>query len=215
VTDQNTPQPAPAVRFDAHAARAWLASGAADHLGIDESFSTTNLSIVAGLEELLQALDRNGQPQVWSAIPAVSAVAILRTADGDGVDGGGLITIDVNVSGRGVRLCSRHHGYDDFTSDSATCGADAAIEALAHVAHLVNQEVALLASIADTPTGRYTVTGVWLGSQPVPVAVIAGEHDVCGGDDTAFPDGLWATSVSAPDAATAQRLAVADMLATL
>ena len=58
---------------------------------------------------------------------------------------------------------------------------------------------------------NWTVIGVWVGDSPVPVGVIRGAHDVEGGDESEFPDGLWATTVQASDAADAESVAVAEM----
>lgn len=58
---------------------------------------------------------------------------------------------------------------------------------------------------------EWTVIGVWLGDDPVPAGVVAGQHDVSGGDFEQFPEGCWAVSVSAPDAELAERAAIAEM----
>lgn len=57
---------------------------------------------------------------------------------------------------------------------------------------------------------KYTVIGVWLNDEPVPVGVVEGDHEVGGGDD-AWDEGAWATSVDAPDMGSAQELAVQEM----
>jgi hypothetical protein len=42
--------------------------------------------------------------------------------------------------------------------------------------------------------------------------VIAGSHDVSGGDDgDYFPQGVWATSVTAADVLAAEQAAIAEM----
>lgn len=61
------------------------------------------------------------------------------------------------------------------------------------------------------PADAYTVVGVWLAGEPVPVGVIEGRHGVSGGDFGVFPDGLWASWVSAADIPGAEAAAVADM----
>jgi hypothetical protein len=58
---------------------------------------------------------------------------------------------------------------------------------------------------------EWTVIGVWLCDEPVTTGVVAGRHDVSGGDTEQFPQGCWATSVSAPDPDTAEAEAVAEM----
>jgi hypothetical protein len=200
------------VVFDPDAARQWLADGAADEFGIDESFTTVELTIAAGLEDLLGALAYNTEPQVWATQPPLDGVLAWRTADGDGVDGGAILTADLRFGDHTVRLATCHQAHDEFVDDEATSGIDAAIEALAHVAQLVNREVAgLLAATATRPPAGYTVVGVWMNDQPIPVGVIAGEHQVHDGDATEFEQGLWATSVAAPDSSTAQQRAVDEM----
>ncbi len=61
--------------------------------------------------------------------------------------------------------------------------------------------------------GMFTVVGVWIDDEPIPVGVIAGHHDVSGGDAEQFPQGVWATSVSAEHDVDAEQAAVADMRA--
>jgi threonine dehydrogenase-like Zn-dependent dehydrogenase len=90
-------------------------------------------------------------------------------------------------------------------------GVDAAVEALGHIADLVNREVAvLLEATAVRPPASYTVIGVFSDNEPIPVAVIVGDHHVHDGA-TVFERGLWSTSVLAPDSTTAQQLAVAQL----
>lgn len=216
--DGSTPVTAPAdsgepvIVYDPVAARQWLLDGAADEHGIDDTFSTTELSIVARLEELLAALGYGAVTSVWTTRLPLTNVLIWRTADGDGVDGGGLITADLTLNGQAVRLASRHQGFDGFTQSSETSGIGAAVEALGHVAALVNTEADLLRR-ALTPRGVYTVLGVWQDGKAIPVGVIAGRHEVTGGDDSEYEQGLWALSVEAPDVDTAERLAVEEMQA--
>jgi hypothetical protein len=119
-----------------------------------------------------------------------------------------VITADLTINGQPIRLAARHQGFEDFTQGSDTSGIDAAVEALGHVANLVNTEADLLRR-ALTPPDVYTVIGVWQDDQPIPVGVIAGEHEVSGGDSSR----LWATSVTAPDEATAEQFAIEEMQA--
>lgn len=74
------------------------------------------------------------------------------------------------------------------------------------------EEMTRLAAVL-APLAVWTVIGVWEGSDPVPVGVIAGQHDVKGGDEEAFPDGLWAEQVTGADPAEAEAAAVRLMLA--
>ncbi len=62
-----------------------------------------------------------------------------------------------------------------------------------------------------TEDDGYTVIGVWLSDEPVRAGVITGCHWVEGGDDAAFPEGLWATHVSAGDADEAETAAIQQM----
>jgi hypothetical protein len=200
-----------AVAYDRDAARRWLTEWAADEFGIDESFSTVEVTIVARLEDLLGALACNAEPQVWAARPPLQCVQLWRTADGDGIDGGAMVTADLRLGERTVRIGTLHQGFDDFVDDEATSGIDAAVEALGHVADLVNREVAvLLEATAVRPPASYTVIGVWSDNEPIPVGVIVGDHQVHDGA-TVFERGLWSTSVLAPDSTTAQQLAVAQL----
>lgn len=57
----------------------------------------------------------------------------------------------------------------------------------------------------------WTVVGVWDGDEPISVGVIAGEHEVAGGDEFHFDGGLWATSVQAGDPSDAESAAIREM----
>lgn len=63
------------------------------------------------------------------------------------------------------------------------------------------------------PSRTYTVLGVWDGDQPVPVGVVNGDHQVTGGAEEHWQQGLWATSSVAADPAEAEAAAVAEMRA--
>jgi hypothetical protein len=214
--DEAAPRPAsapggdPVIVYDPGAARQWLLDGAADEHSIDEAVTTTELTIVARLEDLLTDLDSGAVAEVWTTRGPLTTVLLWRTADGDGVDGGAVITADFTINGQPIRLATRHQGFEDFTRRSDTSGIDAAVEALGHVAALVNTEADLLRR-ALTPPEVYTVIGVWQDDEPIPVGVIAGEHQVGGGDSGHFEQGVWATCVAAPDSATAEHLATAEM----
>ena len=54
---------------------------------------------------------------------------------------------------------------------------------------------------------QYTVIGVWQDDKPIVAGVVTGRHEVYGGDEETFPDGLWFVCVSADDIADAERLA--------
>jgi hypothetical protein len=72
-----------------------------------------------------------------------------------------------------------------------------------------------------TPAVRtWSVIGFWFNDEPVPVGVVEGDHQVYGGDALSAgydspvdgSQGPWAVSVTAPDAETAEELAVEQML---
>nr|WP_030500982.1 hypothetical protein [Micromonospora purpureochromogenes] len=204
----------PAVTFNPDACRAWLADGVADEHGIDDTFRTTELTIPAGLEALLAALDDNPQPQVWHRHPALRQVRIWRTADGDGVDGGAIITADLAIDGERVRLATLHQGFDDFTTDSATAGIDAAVEALDHVARLVNTELAAYRQSTAAPNG-YTVIGDWDNDQPTPTAVVVARPPrFSAGAAVIQRPGWWAVAVNADDPDEAEQAAIAALATT-
>lgn len=61
----------------------------------------------------------------------------------------------------------------------------------------------------------YTVIGVWVGDDPLPVGTILGDHEVIGGfhPDTMieFESGVWAVAVDATDDNEAEYTAVEEM----
>ncbi len=59
---------------------------------------------------------------------------------------------------------------------------------------------------------QYTVIGVWLADKPVVTGVVTGRHEVYGGDEETFTEGVWATFVSASDVAEAEHLAKTEMI---
>lgn len=56
----------------------------------------------------------------------------------------------------------------------------------------------------------YTVIGVWQDDKPVVAGVVVGRHEVYGGDEQAFPEGLWFASVTATDVDEAEHLATSQ-----
>lgn len=217
----------PMIRFDPDACRAWLQAWAAHDAGIDEGFNTNEGTIAAGLEDLLSGLNNEPPLPGWQTVAHLQDVQIWRTADSDGVDGGGILTADLNYMGQRVRLASLHQSCDEFTDDPAISGVDAAVQALGHVADTLNREYtnfrratghrpgnAHSGTNTDDGSSMYTVVGVWVDDEPVPVGVIAGEHEVSGGDDyEQFPQGVWATSVTAAHDLEAERYAIDQMRA--
>jgi len=215
----------PLISFDAAACRAWLQAWAAQDAGIDDGFNSGNYTIAAGVEDLLLRLNNEPPRPGWCTVAHVQDIQIWRTADSDGADGGGILTVHLSYMGQRVSLASLHQGYDEFTDDSATCGIDAAVQALAHVAETLNREYATLrraggclpgdaSTAGDEAREAYTVIGVWIDDDPVPVGVVAGEHTVSGGEDfERFPQGVWATMVIAVHDLEAERHAIDQMRA--
>lgn len=216
----------PMIRFDRDACRAWLEGGAAQVAGIDEGFNSNDLTIAAGLEDLLSALNNEPPHPGWQTVTHLEYVQLWRTADSDGADGGGILTADLSYMGQRVRLASLHQGCDEFTDDPATSGINAAVEALGHVADTLNREYANMRRATSCPPANpqppehheaddndsYTVIGVWVDDQPIPVGVVAGEHEVSGGDEYEhFPQGVWATTVVANHDLDAERAAIDQM----
>jgi len=142
----------PMIRFDPDACRAWLRAGAAQRAGIDEGFNSDDFTIAAGLEELLSLLNNDPGQHFWQTVAHLEDVQIWRTADSDGVDGGGILTADLDYMGQRVRLASLHQGSDEFTDDPATSGIEAAVQALRHVAETLNREYANLRRATGRPS---------------------------------------------------------------
>jgi hypothetical protein len=85
-----------------------------------------------------------------------------------------------------------------------------AAEALAHASHEFIDELA--SKVQPAPVEQtWTVLGVWEGDQAIPVGVIRGDHQVSGGDSVHFPEGCWATSVTAADEDAAEAAGIAEM----
>jgi hypothetical protein len=59
--------------------------------------------------------------------------------------------------------------------------------------------------------GRFHVVGVWLEGEPVPVAVLAGYHQVTRCASACLPEGSWAMPVTAGLAVHAEAMAVEAM----
>lgn len=77
---------------------------------------------------------------------------------------------------------------------------------------LLDERLSAGGEVPDAWRGTgWTVLGVWRGSDPVPIGVIRGSHQVDGGDSEEYPGGLWATDVSADDAAGAEAAAIEEM----
>jgi len=141
--------PIGAVVYDPDACRAWLAAGYAAEHGV-AYMSTTNITMAASVDRMLETLDLTPEPNVWRTTGALTRVRALRTADGDGIDGGAIVTIDLTLQGHELRLATEHIGYADFTAHERTRGIDAAVEALGTIARNVNATVAALAAAIAT-----------------------------------------------------------------
>ncbi len=59
---------------------------------------------------------------------------------------------------------------------------------------------------------QYTVIGVWLDNKPVVTGVVTGRHEVYGGDEETFPEGVWSATVDAADVTQAEDLAATDIV---
>jgi hypothetical protein len=152
------------IEFDPVACRAWLEASAAGEAGIDDGFRNENLTVAAGLEDLLALLNHDATQRAWQPAAQVHQVLIWRTADGDGIDGSGLLTVDLDYPLGRIRLGCLHQGFDDFIADSATNGIDAAVEALGHVADVVNHTYVTF----RTATQAVTRTPGQLTARPTP-----------------------------------------------
>jgi hypothetical protein len=58
----------------------------------------------------------------------------------------------------------------------------------------------------------YTVIGVWQNDKPVVAGVVVGRHEVYGGDEQIFAEGLRFVCVAASDVAEAEHLAAREAL---
>lgn len=59
---------------------------------------------------------------------------------------------------------------------------------------------------------QYTVIGVWQDDEPVVAGVVAGRHEVYGGDEASFSGGLWFAHVDASDVTEAEHLAKTEAI---
>ena len=148
--DHTGAAPIGAVVYDADACRTWLSAGYADEHGV-AYLSTTNVTMAADVDRLLEALDLTPEPKVWRTTGALTRVRAARTADGDGIDGGAIVTIDLTLGGHRLRLATDHLGYADFTANERTRGIEAAVEALGTIAGKVNAALVTLTAITETP----------------------------------------------------------------
>lgn len=139
-----------AVTFDREAFGVWCGepdrSGRGTRgqwLGLNGTFDSFDHDAAALVENVLFELRQT--PHVWRTGPGVRDVAIWRTADAEGVDGGGVVTVNVD----GVELSAGHLQagdlvYGDGEPDGRlrTATADAAEMAIANIAEAVNEAAA-------------------------------------------------------------------------
>lgn len=140
---------APAVVFDPDAFRVWLAGDGQYLVPVPELFEEQSDDPAHLAEDLLTELGHGNHPEVWRHAPGVSDTDIYRTADSDGVDGGGMPTAHLD---NGLTLAGAHlpsgdlvYGYTDGDPTKGRGemdGVAAAIEALTAVASSINKAYA-------------------------------------------------------------------------
>ena len=127
----------PPLTFDPAAAEAWLRqpSGTdgltrADSLGADEDLFGRGLEgFLATIDDVLTAA-----PDGLRRRADIAGVLLWLIPDGDVLDQGALITVDLS---NGVRLATLHQDIKDF-ADRDQRGIAAALSALAHIANQVS-----------------------------------------------------------------------------
>ena len=75
----------------------------------------------------------------------------------------------------------------------------------------MNERTTPAPAASPEPEDVWTVIGVWDESEPITTGTVKGSRAGYGGNGSYFGQGCWATSVTAPDVAEAERLAVAEM----
>ncbi len=128
----------PALTFDPAAANAWLCQPSdtedgttrAESLGVDENLTGRGMSgdFLTTIDAVLDA-----GPQGWHRRADIDAVDLWLIPDGDVLNQGALITVDLTS---GIRLCTRHRDTKYF-ADRDQRGTDAVLTALAHIANEV------------------------------------------------------------------------------
>ncbi len=124
----------PALTFDPAAAQAWLRQPGgtdgftrAESLGVDEDLFGPGLEgFLATIDDLLTA-----GPDGLCRRADIGAVDLWLIPDGEVLDQGALITVDLS---NGIRLATLHQDIKDFAGRDQR-GIAAAISALAHIAH--------------------------------------------------------------------------------
>jgi hypothetical protein len=125
-----------ALTFDPAAAEAWLRQPSstdgvtrAESLGVDEDLFGRGLAgFLVTVDDVLTA-----GPRGWQRSADIADVLLWLIPDGEVLDQGALITVDLS---NGVRLASLHQDIKDFTGRDQH-GIPAVLTALAHIANQV------------------------------------------------------------------------------
>ncbi len=132
----------PPLTFDPAAAQAWLLqpSDEFDDLSRAESLGVDDELTAPGVEGFLRTVDDvlPAWPDGLHRHADVTAVELWLIPDGDILDQGALITVDL---ANGLRLATLHQDIKDFT-DRGQRGVPAVLSALAHIADQASRLVA-------------------------------------------------------------------------
>jgi hypothetical protein len=124
-----------ALTFHPAAAQAWLLSPSdqfegltrADSLGVDDDLTGPGVEgFLAAVDDILAA-----QPDGLHPCADITGVELWLIPDGDILDQGALITVDL---ANGTRLCTLHQDIKDF-ADRDQHGIPAVLSALRHIAN--------------------------------------------------------------------------------
>jgi hypothetical protein len=148
----------PALTFDPTIAEAWLREPSdtagltrADSLGIDDdTFGRGQEGFLSTIDDVLTA-----DPHGLSRRADIAEVMLWRIPDGDILDQGALITVDLN---NGLRLASLHQDIKDF-ADHDQRGIAAVLSALAHIADQASLLVRDYQNTHSDPVATSTVPG--------------------------------------------------------
>lgn len=149
LSNQTSPPIGP-VRCDPERCRRWLGAAPSGRqaptraawLDIDDDFGIARPGALQALENLLGA-----QPAGFTLPTGLDRVALWRIPDGDVLDQGALITLDLSSARGGLRLASSHLDLDHLAPFDL-CGIAAVCASLQHVAEVANQ---ILRSYRTTP----------------------------------------------------------------
>jgi hypothetical protein len=158
----------PAVVFDAGVFTAWLHSRSeqqppltwAEVFGIDSEVTCTSEGFLPMLDDILST-----PPAGLWLHGDVSGIGLWRIPDGDALDQGALITVDLTSD---LRLASRHQDLDDLAPPGHR-GAAAACAAMSHIVeladHLVTQHRQLHGG-TEACRHRRLVEQIWTAMYP-------------------------------------------------